>query len=427
MKNIKKIGILILTVVSIALIIACGRRDLSEPIQSTEETEVTTETEDTSELEATTEIEDTSELSKIPLRELGKRQKLQISDSAEIYPAGDVCKIWNGTDFRFDVEYADHLCLDPETPAGRPHYLIETPEQLDILNEEVFGYCEWDPERGIDWWYYHYPLLDVTELYNRTPLKELLQFPLSEYSYLLKYEGAVTCYGTKYEAESVVIDDNKIFFGWTSDTVLEDDIGDGIRHGYFDDISFSHYAAIPKSVIAGRKFENVIYPGENDLSQRTCGNVKYCYLRGVANDQLAKRYEEYDTYLDPLMRHRIYIIQTQEEYDDFLRLSEGIEFFANREMPKGIDFDENTLFVRFFQTTEKRFWDPVQGFYNFGYTLSKSEAETVLKLMEVDCYVCDSKGYWRMYCDIEDRPDCTLTDVLYMVVPKDLAALEQKY
>ena len=33
----------------------------------------------------------------------------------------------------------------------------------------------------------------------------------------------------------------------------------------------------------------------------------------------------------------------------------------------------------------------------------------------------------RMYCDIKDRSDCTLTDVLYMIVPKELAALEQKY
>ena len=421
MKNVKKIGILMLTVLFIALIIACGQRDLSDPFQSTEATTATTEIEDTRELEATTEIEDTSELSKIPIRELGKRQKLQISDSAEIYPAGDVCKIWNGTDFRFDVDYADHLCLDPETPAGQPHYLIETPEQMAIVNEGVFGYCVWDPERGIDWWRYHYPL----EFYTLMPLEELRQYPLSEYSYLLKYEGAYSDCGTKYEAESVVIDDNKIFFGWTSDTVLEDDIGDGIRYGYFNDISFSHYAVIPKSVIAGRKFENVIYPGENDLSQRTWGNVKFCYLTGVASDQLAKRYEEYDTYLDPLMWHRVYIIQTQEEYDDFLRLSEGIEFFANREMPKGIDFDENTLFVRFFQTTEKRFWDPAQGFPDFKYDIRN--AEIVLDLMEVDSYVRDSEGYYRMYCDIKDRSDCTLTDVLYMVVPKELAALEQKY
>ena len=411
MKNVKEFGILILTVVTIVLIIVFRRRDFYEPIQNTEETEVSTET------------EDTRELSEIPLRELGKRQKLQISDSAEIYPAGDACKIWNGTSFRFDLEYADHLCLDPETSASFPHYLIETPEQMEILNEEVFGYCVWDPEEGIDWWQYHYPLLDVTEVYTHSALKELLQYPLSEYSYLLKYEDAITCYGTKYEAESVIIDDNKIFFGWTSDTVLEDDIGDDIRHGYFDPISFSHFAAIPKSVIAGRKFENVIYPGENDLSQRTCGNVKFCYLRGVANVQLARRYEEYDTYLDPLMLHRVYIIQTQEEYDDFLGLSDGIEFFANREMPRGIDFDENTLYVRFFQTTGKTFWDPYQSFREFGYIIR--DAERVLNMMEVDCYVYDSTGHYHLYGEIEDRSDCTQTDVLYMVVPKGLAALER--
>nr|MCR5499370.1 hypothetical protein [Acetatifactor sp.] len=371
MKNVKKIGILMLTVLFIALIIACGQRDLSDPFQSTEETA------------ATTEIEDTRELSEIPRRELGKRQKLRISDSAEIYPAGDVCKIWNGEKSRFDIEYADHLCLDPETPPEHPHYLIETPEQMAILNEGAFGYCVWDPEEGIDWWQYHYPL----ELFTLESLEELLQYPLSEYSYLLKYEGAYSDCGTKYEAESVVIDDNKIFFGWTSDTVLEDDIGDGIRHGVFEEITFSHYAVIPKSVIAGRKFENVIYPGENDLSQRTCGNVKYCYLTEVASDQLAKRYEEYDTYLDPLMLNRVYIIQTQEEYDDFLRQSEGIEFFENREMPKEIDFDENTLFVRFFQTTEERFWEPYHGFYDFGYDIRKSEAGIVVKMMEIDSCV----------------------------------------
>ena len=171
MKNVKKIGILMLTMVFIALIIACGQRDLSDPCQSTE---ATTEIEDTRELEATTEIEDTSELSKIPIRELGKRQKLQISDSAEIYPAGDVCKIWNGEKSRFDVEYADHLCLDPETPPEHPHYLIETPEQMAILNEGAFGYCVWDPEEGIDWWQYHYPL----ELFTLESLEELLQSAL---------------------------------------------------------------------------------------------------------------------------------------------------------------------------------------------------------------------------------------------------------
>lgn len=414
MKKVKEIGILILTAVTIVLIIAFRWRDISEPVQSTDAT---------TEAEVVTKTEDTRELSEIPVRELGKRQKLQISDSAEIYPAGDVCKIWNGTSFRFDVEYADHLCLDPETPANYPHYLIETPEQMAILNEEVFGYCVWDPEEGIDWWQYHYPLLDVTEVYTHSTLNELLQYPLSEYSYLLKYEDAITCYGTKYEAESVVIDDNKIFFGWTSDSVLEDDIGDDIRVGYFDDESFSHFAAIPKSVIAGRKFENVIYPGENDLSQRTCGNVKFCYLRGVANVQLARRYEEYDQYLDPLMLHRVYILQTQEEYDDFLKLSEGIEFNANRGMPKDIHFDENTLYVRFFQTTEKTFWDPYQGLHEIGYKIR--DAEKVLNMMEIDCYVYDSTGHYHLYGEIEDRSDCTQTEVLYMVVPKGLAELEK--
>ena len=131
MKKVKEIGILILTAVTIVLIIAFRWRDISEPVQSTD---ATTET------EVVTKTEDTRELSEIPVRELGKRQKLQISDSAEIYPAGDVCKIWNGTSFRFDVEYADHL-WDPYQGLHEIGYKIRDAEKvLNMMEIDCYVY-----------------------------------------------------------------------------------------------------------------------------------------------------------------------------------------------------------------------------------------------------------------------------------------------
>ena len=163
-------------------------------------------------------------------------------------------------------------------------------------------------------------------------LKE--NYSLEEYNYVLSYyETSSGIYDL--EADRLKITEDRIYFMMSDDSVYADDGPQPqIMGGFFFE------AAVPKEYFSGCNFVNAIYPNADDVTlyKEYAVNISY----DLADESL------YDVY-----GSNQYIIRSEEEYEAFLSMAEGIEFHERMSLRDyDIEFNEVGLLVVFFTRDE---------------------------------------------------------------------------
>lgn len=93
------------------------------------------------------------------------------------------------------------------------------------------------------------------------PADEMVeQYPLTEYTYIIEYYQ-VSSGGYSLKAESLCIGDNYMYFKMTDDSYTPK-AGEAVTCVMG---GFLHMAAVPKSYLGDRKYDNWTYPDRNDM------------------------------------------------------------------------------------------------------------------------------------------------------------------
>lgn len=199
--------------------------------------------------------------------------------------------------------------------------IIETEEQLSFA-EDRYGLAVPDDLPESDKWWYD---KEVAEAFQDMKAS----YHISEYSYAVCYDE-VNCGGYYLHADKLIKKGELLYFGMDdkSYTPNEEEMYPQAEDG------FCHMAAFPKSLFDGKVFSNAVYPDKNELTQ----DINYLFR--LEYDITGK--ELFDAYGDD-----VYLIHSQEEYDEFLKLSENV-LTDNRQIKKYFDFEKVSAAVCFF-------------------------------------------------------------------------------
>lgn len=174
-------------------------------------------------------------------------------------------------------------------------------------------------------------------------LEELKEnYSLEEYNYVLDYDETSNG-GYDIKADRLKITSDQIYFVMSEDSVYpgEHDIVTCAMGGFF------HTAAVPKEYCEGKTFVNAIYPDASDITQYKEYEMYMVY--DLADEALYNVYGSNQ-----------YIIRTEEEYNAFLAMAEGVELYEGKSLDSlYTNFDEAALLIIFFTRDETNiFCDP---------------------------------------------------------------------
>lgn len=180
----------------------------------------------------------------------------------------------------------------------KPSFLvIETEEQL-MFAEDRYGLAVPPDLSEDELWNYNTLIADAFQ-----EMKEA--YPIDKYSYAVEY-AEVSCGGYYLHADKLAASDGILYFIMDDESYTPNDNDEypAVMGG------FCHMAAVPKELLENTSFLNVIYPDKNDLSQDI--NYSFDLTWHMAGSEL------YDVYGDT-----VYLISSQEEFEEFLSLSDS--------------------------------------------------------------------------------------------------------
>lgn len=236
-------------------------------------------------------------------------------------------------------------------PSPNEMLIIENEEQLSFAEDRYGLAVPDDLPKSDEWWYD----TEAAEAFRN--MKS--DYPISDYSYAVYYDE-VSCGGYYLHADKLIKKGDMLYFGMDdkSRTPNEYDEYPAVMGG------FCHMAAVPKSLFDGTVFSNALYPDKNELTQ----DIDYLFRleRDIAGKEL------FDAY-----GGEVYLINSQEEYEEFLKLSENVltdnsqskipenVLTGNRQIKIPLDFDKVSAAVCFY-TTEYEY----AAFHNNGVSIS---------------------------------------------------------
>ncbi len=246
-------------------------------------------------------------------------------------------------------------CLSQDRKPPNEMLIIENEEQLSFAEDRYGLAVPDDLPKSDEWWY----STEAAEAFQ--DMKS--DYPISDYSYAVCYDE-VSCGGYYLHADKLIKKGDMLYFGMDdkSYTPNEYDTYPAVMGG------FCHMAAVPKSLFDGTVFSNAIYPDKNELTQDI--DYLFCLEWDIAGKKL------FDAY-----GGEVYLINSQEEYEEFLKLSENVltdnrqtkipenVMTGSRQINIPLDFDKVSAAVCFF-TTEYKY----PAFHNNGVSISDGKA-----------------------------------------------------
>ena len=264
-----------------------------------------------------------------------------------------------------------------EKPPYPNPLVIENVEQMNFA-EERYGLRVPDDLSEEESMWHNFTIAEAFQEMKNT-------YPFNEYSYVVQYDE-ISSGGYYLHAARLIIDGNKIYFKMDDESYspgLEDVVTDVMG-------GFCHMAAIPKDMIAGITFTNVIYPDANELTQ--AADFEWYAAYDLAGADLYKVYGD-----------KQYIIHTQEEYENFLGKSKNIAFYERKVLSIKCDFDKASI-VAVFGTRD----EPYQfchmneikvenGEVNLDYEMVVENPGEKTEAMTYMIYAIIPKGYLQDY------------------------------
>ncbi|MCI7767266.1 MAG: hypothetical protein MSJ26_04700 [Oscillospiraceae bacterium] len=273
--------------------------------------------------------------------------------------------------YSFDCGY---ISQDNKPPNGI--LVIETDEQLSFAEDRYGLAVPADLPKSDEWWYDK----EIAEAFQEMKA----DYPLSKYSYAVCYDE-VNCGGYYLHADKLIKKGDLLYFGMDNEsyTPSYDELTPQVEGG------FCHMAAFPKSLFEDMVFSNAVYPDKNELTQ----DINYLFRL---------EYDIADKSLFDAYGGDVFLIESQEEYEEFVKQTEQYltgnirteKYTTGSErINLPMDFEKVTAAVCFFTNEYKHI-----SFHNNGVIISEGKVSFDYNI-EADSYD-DTKKPKPMTCMI---------------------------